>query len=261
VAAPRPNAPSSPLNAMLNKVPEVTLWFWAIKILSTTIGEAAADYLSFNLGMGLEGTTLIMGLLLVAMLAFQLRTRRCLPLIYWFTVVLVSIVGTLATDLLTDRFGVSLFVSTAVFSVSLLAIFAIWWRREHTLSIHHIDTPARERFYWLTVLVTFALGTAAGDLTSEALSWGYGLSALIYGSLIVLAAAAHWGLRANPVLIFWVVYVLTRPFGASIGDLLAQPASNGGLGLGAPMVSAVFAVLIAALVGWLALRDRRSRPA
>lgn len=252
------NDASPTLKVMLNKVPEVTLWFWVIKILSTTIGEAAADYLAFNLGMGLERTALVMGLLLAAALAIQLRARRCLPTNYWVVVVLVSIVGTLTTDLLTDRLGVSLFVSTGVFSISLLAVFAIWWKRERTLSIHAIDTPARERFYWLTVLVTFALGTAAGDLTSEALGWGYGLSALIYGYLIAFAVLARWKLRADPVLIFWVVFILTRPLGASVGDFLAQPVSQGGMGFGAPIVTAVFAGLIALLVTWLTAQDRLS---
>ena len=206
---------------LLNKVPEITLWFWIIKIMATTIGETGADFLAFRMGLGLGGTSLVMGAVLLAMLAVQLRARRYVPAIYWPTVVLLSIVGTLITDNLTDAMGVSLFVSTGTFMALLAATFGVWFARERTLSIHTIVTRPRELFYWAAILLTFALGTAAGDLVAERLHWGYALSAVIFGGGIAAVAAAYWLLRANVVLVFWVAYVLTRPFGASIGDWLS----------------------------------------
>src|SRR5882762_11111382 len=158
---------------MLNKVPEVTIYFWVIKILCTTVGETASDYLATNLSLGLTKTTFITGTLLVATLVFQFRFRRYIPGIYWLGIVLISVVGTQITDNLTDNFGVSLVTTTIVFSILLAFVFAIWFGSERTLSIHTIYTTKRESFYWLAVLFTFALGTAAGDLTAERLSVGY----------------------------------------------------------------------------------------
>src|SRR5262245_30656901 len=158
------------LAEMLNKVPEVTLYFWVIKILCTTVGETAADYLNDNLGFGLTNTSLVMSALLVLALVWQFRTRQYVAPVYWIAVVLISVVGTLITDNLTDHLGVSLWISTGAFSVALMATFAGWYTRERTLSIHTITTTARESWYWLTILFTFALGTAAGDLVAERLS-------------------------------------------------------------------------------------------
>ena len=245
---------------LLNKVPEITLWFWIIKIMATTIGETGADFLAFRLGLGLGGTSLVMGAILLVMLAVQVRARRYVPVIYWLTVVLLSIVGTLITDNLTDVAGVSLFVSTGTFLALLAATFGVWFARERTLSIHTIITRPRELFYWAAILFTFALGTAAGDLVAERLNWGYGLSAVIFGGGIAAITAAYWVLKADAVLVFWVAYVLTRPFGASIGDWLSQPTKDGGLGLGPTTVSVVFAVVIAGLVAFLTIRARRSGP-
>lgn len=246
-----PTSRPSGAREMLNKVPEVTLFFWLIKILCTTVGETAADYLNDNLGLGLTNTSLLMGALLVVALAVQLRSRRYVPTVYWITVVLISVVGTLITDNLTDNLGVSLWVSTGVFSVALAVTFATWFAVEKTLSIHSIFTRRREAFYWLTVLVTFALGTAAGDLFAEKLSFGYGPSVLIFGAMIAVVSVAWWKLGLNPVGAFWAVYVLTRPLGASIGDLTSQPTGDGGLGLGTTGTSAIFLVAILALVGYL----------
>lgn len=246
----------SPADRMLNKVPEVTLYFWVIKILATTIGETGADFLAFRLGLGLVGTTVVMASLLAVMLVVQLRARRYVPTVYWVTVVLLSIVGTLITDNLTDKLGLSLFVSTAAFSGLLIAVFAGWFASERTLSIHTIFTRRRELFYWAAILFTFALGTAAGDLVAERLQWGYALSALVFGGLIAVCAAAHYLFHANAVAVFWCAYILTRPFGASIGDLLSQPSKAGGLGLGPTLVSGVFAVAIAGLMVALTLRNR-----
>src|SRR3954454_6555433 len=161
----RSGAGAPTLRTMLNKVPELTLYFWIIKVLCTTVGETAADFLNDNLGLGLTKTTFVTGAVLVVALVFQFRVRRYVPGIYWLAVVLISVVGTLITDNLTDNFGVSLVTTTVVFSFVLAAVFAAWYAVEKTLSIHTIFTTRREAFYWLAVLFTFALGTAAGDLT------------------------------------------------------------------------------------------------
>ncbi|MFL6156149.1 MAG: hypothetical protein ACJ72D_08665, partial [Marmoricola sp.] len=171
---------------LLNKVPEVTLYFWVIKILCTTVGETAADYLNDTLGFGLTNTTAVMSVLLAVALVVQFARRRYHAPTYWVAVVLISVVGTLVTDNLTDRFGVSLWISTGVFSVALLATFAGWYAQEHTLSIHSITTRRREAWYWLTILFTFALGTAAGDLVAEKLSLGYGVSVGLFAALIAV---------------------------------------------------------------------------
>ena len=233
---------------MLNKVPQVTLVFWIVKMMSTTVGETAADLLNVDLKLGLAMTSVLTSVLLVIALAAQLRTRRYVPLVYWLTVVLISTVGTLITDSLIDTYGVPLTTTTAVFGVALIVTFALWYASERTLSIHSITTTRRELFYWLAILFTFALGTAAGDLLAEGLNLGYGTSALIYGSMIALVALAHYAFRLNAVLAFWLAYILTRPFGASCGDLLSQPAANGGLGLGTVGTSIGFLAAILGLV-------------
>lgn len=242
---------------MLNKVPEVTLFFWIIKIMATTVGETAADFLNVNLGFGLGGTSLVMGGLLVAALFAQLRACRYIPSIYWVSVVLISVFGTLVTDNLVDNFGVSLQTTTVIFSLALLATFSAWYLSEKTLSIHSIFTTRRELFYWAAILFTFALGTAAGDLAAEGLQLGYATSAVLFGAAIAVVAIAHYALGLNPVLAFWIAYILTRPFGASCGDLLSQPLANGGLGLGTVGTSAIFLVTILGLVGYLGATQNR----
>lgn len=241
---------------MLNKVPEVTIYFWIIKVLATTVGETAADFLSDTLGFGLRGTSIIMGAVLVVALVAQVRTRRYVPWIYWLTVVLVSIVGTLITDNLSDNLGVTLFVSTPVFAVALAVSFAVWYSIERTLSIHTIVTARRELFYWAAVLFTFALGTAGGDLMAEQLGLGYLLSGLIFAALIAGVAVGWLELDANPIAAFWIAYVLTRPLGASCGDLLAQPPAEGGLGLGTVATTSMFLTAIVALVVFLTVTRR-----
>src|SRR3954447_6183433 len=177
---------------MLNKVPEVTFFFWLIKIMCTTVGETAADYLNVNLGWGLSNTTYFTGALLVVLLALQFRLRRYVPLVYWSVVVVISVFGTLITDNMTDRYNVPLTTSTPIFAVILAIVFAVWWWFERTLSIHTIFTVRREGFYWLAILFTFALGTAAGDLVGEQFSLGYGVSIVIFGSVIAVIASAHF---------------------------------------------------------------------
>ncbi|HWT97136.1 MAG TPA: hypothetical protein VN229_05955 [Terriglobales bacterium] len=238
---------------MLNKVPEVTLIFWIIKVMSTTVGETGADYLAVHVGLGAGLTMGVMVGLLVAALALQLMTRRYTPWIYWLTVVLVSVVGTQITDFLTDTLEISLYVSTVVFALVLAAIFLIWYAVERTLSIATIITTRRELFYWTAILFTFALGTAAGDLATEALGLGFNIGAITFGILIAVAAGAFY-IGANAILAFWIAYILTRPFGASLGDLLSQSRDYGGLGLGTVTTSITFLVIIVALVSLLTLR-------
>jgi len=254
-----PQAPSTG-RALLNKVPEVTLWFWVIKILATTVGETAADYLNDTLGFGLTNTTLVIGAVFLVVLGFQFRARRYVAPLYWATVVLISVVGTLITDNLTDNLGVPLELTTAVFAVALGLTFAGWYASERTLSIHSIVTRRREAFYWLAILFTFALGTAAGDLTAERLGAGYWLSALLFAALIGAVAASHLVFRANAVLTFWIAYVLTRPLGASLGDGFSQDKVDGGLGLGTTLTSALFLVTIVAVVTYLAVSKRDQLP-
>jgi uncharacterized membrane-anchored protein len=245
---------------LLSKVPEVTVSFWLIKVLGTTVGETAADFLNGTLGFGLTWTTLAVGVVLVVALVFQFRADRYRPPLYWLVVVLVSVAGTLVTDNLTDAVGVPLEVTTVVFAVALAITFALWWRAEGTLSIHSIITRRREAWYWLAILFTFALGTAAGDLVAERLSLGYWHSALIFGSMIVVVGVAYYGLELGAVIAFWVAYVLTRPLGASIGDLLSQSPDDGGLGLGTTATSAIFLVAILVLVSYLTLTRRDELP-
>lgn len=240
----------------LNKVPEVTLYFWVIKILCTTVGETAADFLNTNLNLGLTLTSLVMAVLLACVLIFQFRALKYIPSIYWLSVVLISVVGTLITDNLIDNFGVSLGLTTAVFAVMLAATFGIWYAIERTLSIHKIDSLRREAFYWLTILFTFALGTAAGDLLAESLQLGYLLSALVFAGSIAFVWLAHKYFSLNSVLSFWVAYILTRPLGASIGDYLSQNKADGGLELGTVITSAIFLIAILATVVYLTKTKR-----
>jgi uncharacterized membrane-anchored protein len=245
---------------MLNKVPEVTLYFWIIKIMCTTVGETAADYLNTNLGFGLTKTTYVSGALLIALLAVYLRLNKYVAPLYWLIVVDISVFGTLITDNLTDRFNVSLVTSTIVFTIVLAIVFAVWYASERTLSIHTIFTTRREVFYWSAILFTFALGTAAGDLAAEKLALGYGVSALIFGGVIALITLAHYSVQLNAVLAFWLAYILTRPLGASIGDGLSQPSHNGGLGLGTTGTSYLFLACILVLVTFLTVTRRDQSP-
>jgi uncharacterized membrane-anchored protein len=238
---------NSPQPDMLNKVPVVTLAFWVIKIMSTTVGETGADYLAVQVGIGTAITTAVMVVMLIGALLVQLRMRYCVPWIYWSTVVLVSIVGTQITDALTDRLGVSLYVSTAAFATGLAITFILWYAVERSLSIQTIVTTRRELFYWAAILFTFALGTAAGDLATEAFGLGFSIGAMIFAALISISALAY-AVGANTVLTFWLAYILTRPLGASFGDLVAQAREYGGLGFGTVYTSLAFLTVIIALV-------------
>ena len=242
---------------MLNKVPEVTIFFWVIKIMCTTIGETAADYLNENLGFGLTKTTYVAGALLAVLLFAQFRLRRYVPAVYWAVVVVISVFGTLITDNMTDRYNVPLTTSTIAFAIVLTGVFAVWYAFERTLSIHTIVTTRREAFYWLAILFTFALGTAAGDLCAEQFDLGYAVSIALFGGLIALVALGHFALGLNGVWAFWLAYILTRPLGASIGDELSQNSHKyGGLGLGTTGTSYIFLGCILALVTFLSLTRR-----
>jgi uncharacterized membrane-anchored protein len=244
-------------NILLNKVPEVTMIFWIIKIMSTTVGETGADYLAVHVGLGTAVTGIIMAALLIVALVIQLQTREYTPWIYWLTVVLVSVVGTQITDVLTDKLDVSLYTSTEVFAAALAITFAVWYWFERTLSIHTIVTTRRELFYWAAILFTFALGTAAGDLATEALSLGFTVGVVAFGAGIAIIALAY-SLGANAVLTFWLAYILTRPLGASLGDLLSQSRPNGGVGLGTIATSIVFLAVITSLVAYLTFNPRQT---
>lgn len=240
--------------ALLIKVPVViTLFFWLIKIMATTVGETGADYLMLNLNFGLPLTTALMSVLLVGVLIAQMRAKTYIPWLYWLTVVMVSVVGTLITDNLTDNLGVPLALSTGVFSLLLALVFSLWYLSERSLSIHSIANRKRESFYWAAILVTFALGTAAGDWMAESVGLGFAWSAVLFGAAIGVITLGFFFFKLNAVLAFWLAYIITRPLGASLGDLLSQPTGNGGLGFGTLGTSAIFLATIVLLVGYLTL--------
>lgn len=241
---------------VFSKVPDITLYFWVIKVLCTTVGETFADLLDTNFDLGLTNLTAIMGSLLIVALFFQVRAKRYMPSVYWLAVVLISIVGTLITDNLTDSLGVELVITTGVFAVALAVSFAAWYSSEGTLSIHSIFTARREAFYWVAILFTFALGTAAGDLAAESLALGYLTSAMIFAALIAGIALAHRYLKLDAVVAFWFAYIVTRPLGASLGDFLAQSPDNGGMGIGTVGTSIVFLSAIIITVIYLTMSKR-----
>jgi uncharacterized membrane-anchored protein len=241
---------------LLNRVPEITIFFWVIKILATTVGETAADFLNDKMGLGLTGTAEVMTVLLIIALIAQFAMRRYVPPVYWLVVVLISIVGTLITDSLVETFGVGLWTTTTIFSIALAVTFAVWYAREKTLSIKSIVTFKREAFYWWAVLFTFALGTAAGDLVAEKLDVGYLWSAVLFGAMIAVTYAAYRFLHFNGVAAFWIAYILTRPLGASIGDYFSQPVDQGGRGLGTTVTSVIFLAIIAVVVIFLTITKK-----
>ncbi len=243
------------------RVPEITIYFWVIKALSTAMGEATSDYLVHRIDPKVAVLIGFAGF--VAALAVQLSMRRYLAWTYWFAVVMVGVFGTMAADVLHVGFGVPYIASSALYAVALAAVFVTWQHTEGTLSIHSVDTFRREAFYWATVVATFALGTAVGDLTATTLHLGYFSSALLFAGLIIIPAVAFWGFGANPILTFWTAYVLTRPLGASVADWLGKSTKVGGRGWGDGHVSLVTTGLIVVLVAFLAItrRDLQGVPA
>ncbi len=241
------------LPSTFNRVPKVTVDFWLIKLMAVTMGETAADYLAVNLGFGLTVTSLIMTAVLAFALVLQFGQKRYVPWSYWLAVVLISIVGTLVTDNLVDNFGVSLITTTIFFMLALAATFALWFASEKTLSIHAIFTTRREAYYWLAILFTFALGTAAGDLVAEQFGLGYLATGVLFWMIIASLAAGYFFFKLDPILGFWLAYIFTRPLGASFGDLLSQPAEYGGMGLGTVITSAMFLGAIMIIVAYMTI--------
>lgn len=237
----------------LNRVPKVTLEFWLIKLMAVTMGETAADYLAVNLGLGLTLTSLLMAGVLIVALVFQFAQKRYVPWSYWLSVVLISVVGTLVTDNLVDNFGVKLITTTIVFTVALAVTFYLWFTVEGTLSIHSIFTTRREAFYWLAILFTFALGTADGDLVAEQFGLGYLSTGILFGLIILSLSIGYFLLGLDSILAFWLVYIFTRPLGASFGDFLSQPHEYGGLGLGTIITSVIFLGAIGAIVAYMTM--------
>jgi uncharacterized membrane-anchored protein len=237
-----------------NRVPSVTADFWLIKLMAVTMGETAADYLNVQMGLGLTATSLIMSAVLVGALIWQFAQKKYVPAAYWLSVVLISIVGTLITDNLVDNFHVPLMDTTIAFSIALVLTFLLWFQAERTLSPHSIFTNRREAFYWLAVLFTFALGTAAGDLIAEKCALGYLATGVLFGMIIFSLSIGYFFLGLDPILGFWLVYILTRPLGASFGDLMSQPAQYGGLGLGTIITSSIFLAAIVAIVIYMSVR-------
>lgn len=249
-------------SAAPNRVPSITISFWLIKLLAVTVGETAADYLAINLGYGLATTTWFMSAVLVIALVVQFAQKRYVPLPYWVAVVLISVVGTLITDNMVDNLHIPLQVSTLFFTVVLAITFGAWYAVERTLSIHTIYTTRREIFYWLAILFTFSLGTAAGDLVSEQFGLGYLVAGLLFAAVVIVIAMAYFAFRIDGVLAFWLAYILTRPVGASFGDLLSQPPEYGGLGLGTVITSWIFLGTIALVILYMTVTaDGRARAA
>ena len=243
-----------------SRVPEVTLIFWFIKMLSTTVGETGVDFLSFYLGFGMPLVTIVMGVIMSLFLYVQFaELKQYVPANYWSIVVLMSIVGTLITDILVDHMGISLFTLSIVFTLLLLLAFVIWYRSEKTLSIHSINSPKREAYYWLIILLAFALGTAVGDLISEGMGLGYGLALMLFGGLIAMIYFSYRALKVSSVLAFWLVFILTRPLGASLGDFMTKPAIEGGLALNMLGVNVGFFEAIIVAVFYLTQIQLRKR--
>jgi uncharacterized membrane-anchored protein len=258
--------PSPELRTKLSKVPEITVYFWLVKVLCTTVGETFADNINTRLGDNLTKTTVVMGSILIVSLIVQFRVPEYIPVVYWVAVVLLSVVGTLITDNMVENFNVSLTTSTIIFATLMLATFGAWYASEKTLSIHSIHTLKREAFYWTAILFTFALGTAAGDLVAEKYNLGYGKSVVLFAGLIALVALAFWKFKLNGIFAFWAAYVLTRPLGASIGDLFSQPrqvaadadAGTGkGFGFGTTGTSVIFLGAIVVVVILMTIQQRR----
>ena len=252
---------------LLNKVPEVTLYFWVIKCLCTTIGETLSDNLMARAAVGGDsaspaqlqialykvaaGTVVV----LIALLVLQFRLKRYVPVVYWATIVVISLVGTQITDMFEGQGDQPnhMWAITIVSLTMLAAVFAAWWWVERTLSMHSIRTPRREMFYWLAILVTFATGTAVGDLIAEKFSLGYFTTLMLFVVIIALIAVAWKVTNINGVLAFWLAYIMTRPLGASTGDWLSQQG-NQGLNLGTNTTSYAFLAVIVALVVFLQVR-------
>ena len=249
---------SVPAQYAASKVPQITVYFWLIKILTTAMGEALADFLAFRYGpvlIGVIGTVAF-----VAALVLQFRVRKYMAWVYWFAVAMVAVFGTLCADGMHIVLHVPYTISTTFFGVALAVVFVAWYAVEGTLSIHSIYTPRREAFYWFTVMATFALGTALGDLTATTLGLGFLASGIMFTVFIAIPALAYWKLRMNAIFAFWFAYVLTRPLGASYADWLGVGHSHGGVGLGRGLVALILSVVIVGFVAYLAVTRKDVDP-
>ncbi len=253
-----PSRPSSTREPLAAKVPEIGLVFWALKLLTTGMGEAMSDAMGQR-SVPIAGAVGIFGMAFAFHLQFRARAYRAPT--YWFTVMMVAIFGTMVADGVRDGAGISYSVTTPLFAAIVGAIFVLWWRSEGTLSIHTITTRRREQFYWAAVLATFALGTAAGDLTAISLNLGYFESAALFAALISVPALAWWRGRISPVLAFWAAYVVTRPLGASFADGFSKPTHTTGLGLGDATVSFIALAFFVLLVAYVSVRKHDIQPA
>jgi uncharacterized membrane-anchored protein len=245
-----------PFRRFLSKIPEITIFFWIVKILATTVGGTFADFVSSTLGLGLTLTTVVMSAVLAVVLLIQFREIRYVATTYWLVMVLIGIVGTLIADGLADDLDVPLVITAAVFAVLLAAAFVAWYRTEKTLSIKTVDTPRREAFYWLTVLFTFSFGTAAGDWVVQVFRLRYAAATVLFALVVAAAWEAHRVLHLGTIVAFWIAFVATHPLGASLGDYLSQPVRDGGLGLGTPLTSLVFLLIIVGVVVYLSVTGR-----
>jgi uncharacterized membrane-anchored protein len=241
------------------KVPEITVLFWVAKLLTTAMGEAASDFLVFQIDPVIA--VVIGAIAFTLAMALQLLVRRYLAPVYWLAVAMVAVFGTMGADVVHIGLGVPYVVSTVFFGACLAVIFGAWYSIERTLSIHSIYTPRRELFYWAVVMATFALGTAAGDMTATTMHLGYFASGVLFAVLFALPALAYGLIRMNSILTFWTAYVLTRPFGASFADWAGKSRGSSGLGLGTGEIAVVLTVVIVALVGYMSVSDRRGERA
>ncbi len=241
---------------LINRVASLGVLFWIIKILSTTVGETAADYVSDNLGLGLILTTILMGVLTIVAVFWNFKQKKYYPPSYWILIVMMSIEGTLITDFLVDQLKVSLLTLDVIFTIAMGLVFYFWYKKEHSLSIHSINNDRRETFYWIIVLTTFALGTGVGDTISEYLSFGYLNSLILFGAIFILAGALYYFKIIGDVLAFWIAFIVTRPIGASLGDLLIQEPKDGGLGISITIINVIFFIIIVSLVAYLTIKAK-----
>lgn len=239
---------------MLNRVASLGILFWIIKIVSTTVGETAADYVSDNLNFGLVNTTVLMGVITIIVAIWNFKQKKYFPPSYWALIVMMSIEGTLITDILVDQFGVSLLILDLIFAIAMALVFYFWYKKEGTLSIHDINNDSRERFYWIIVLTTFALGTGVGDTVSEFLNVGYLYSLIIFASIFILAGLLNYYKIIGSVLAFWIAFIVTRPIGASLGDLFIQAPKDGGLGISVAVINIFFFLIIISSVAYITLK-------
>jgi uncharacterized membrane-anchored protein len=237
----------------LNRVAGLSLFFWIVKILSTTVGETAADFVAVDMNIGLVGTSLVMGLITIGAVIWNFKLKKYFAPSYWFLIVMMSIEGTLITDILVDDFNISLITLDLIFFIAMALGFLIWYKTEGTLSIHKITNNKREVFYWLIVLITFALGTGIGDTVSEHLNFGYSNSLMLFGAIFLIAGALFYAKILDGITAFWIAFIVTRPIGASLGDLFIQSPADGGMGISAGSINITFFTIILIVVSYLSL--------